>query len=76
MGLIYAKFSLYPTIENNIQLIKHCLIPSVSFIKTFLSDKIGRLSKNGLIKEVGLCLNNCDIVDIALNFNSVLLVLK
>ena len=58
------------------QLIRHCLIPSVSLIKTFLSDKIGRLSKNGLIKRVGLCLNNCDIVDIALSFNSILLVLK
>ena len=68
-GRIYCNVFESPTMEYNKQFIRHCLIPSGSFRKRFLSDKRGKLSIYFLIKE-GLCLNNCDTVDIALSFNS------
>ena len=61
--------------EYNKQFIKHCLIPSDSFKNKFLSVKIGKFSRNTLI-NVELCFNKYDIVEIALNLSSGLLLLK
>ena len=55
--------------EYNKQLIRYCLILSDSFKNIFLSVNILHFSKK-IFNSEELCLNNCDTVDIALNFNS------
>ena len=52
LGIIYCKFLESSVILNKRQLIKHCLTPSLSFKKTFLSVNILQLVKNTFIKAV------------------------